>query len=65
MLLEFTPQIYPLIAENPIAWATLATRIRSAPIFQEAAVHVIGKWSLLEETERASLPQKARELWMP
>ncbi|KAL4736339.1 hypothetical protein BDV11DRAFT_207709 [Aspergillus similis] len=61
-LLGFDQQLYQLIAQDPIAWVELAVRIQSALIFQESMVHLIGKWSLIEESARELLPQNIRTL---
>ncbi|RDW72459.1 uncharacterized protein DSM5745_07631 [Aspergillus mulundensis] len=61
-LLGFDQQLYRLIAQDPISWVKLAVRMQSAPIFQESMVHLIGKWGLLEERDRETLPKSIRTL---
>ncbi|KAI9372566.1 hypothetical protein BJX61DRAFT_542586 [Aspergillus egyptiacus] len=61
-LLGFDQQLYRLISEDPVSWVKLAVRIQSAPIFQESMVHLVGKWGLLEDQDRDSLPKSIKDL---
>ncbi|KAL4872455.1 hypothetical protein BDV12DRAFT_162231 [Aspergillus spectabilis] len=61
-LFGFDQQLYQLIAQDPASWVKLAVRIQSAPIFQESMIHLVGKWGLIEEKERESLPKTIRDL---
>ncbi|KAE8419332.1 hypothetical protein BDV36DRAFT_294377 [Aspergillus pseudocaelatus] len=47
-LRELGPHFYALTAEDPINWIKLGTYMRSALIFKEAAIHVIGNWNALQ-----------------
>ncbi|KAL3473923.1 hypothetical protein BJX99DRAFT_260903 [Aspergillus californicus] len=61
-LLSFGQQLYRLIAQDPCFWVKLAVRIRSTSMFKEAMVHLVGKWGLLDDTDRESLPKDIRSL---
>ncbi|KAF7587980.1 hypothetical protein BBP40_006456 [Aspergillus hancockii] len=54
-------RFYSLVAEDPINWIKLGTYMRSAPIFKEAAIHVIGNWNALED-DLDYLPSAVHEL---
>ncbi|KAL2849219.1 hypothetical protein BJY01DRAFT_146823 [Aspergillus pseudoustus] len=55
-------QINRLIAQDPVSWVKLAVYIQSGPIFQESMIHLVGKWGLLEEKDRDSLPIGIRSI---
>ncbi|KAK6831767.1 hypothetical protein RU639_002726 [Aspergillus parasiticus] len=55
------PHFYALIAEDPINWIKLGTYMRSALIFKEAAIHIIGNWNALED-DLDYLPSVVHEL---
>ncbi|KAL4920871.1 hypothetical protein BDW62DRAFT_175457 [Aspergillus aurantiobrunneus] len=61
-LLGFDQQLYRLISQDPVSWIKLSVRIQSALIFRESTIHLVGKWGLLDETDRESLPKKIRTL---
>ncbi|OGM41443.1 hypothetical protein ABOM_010090 [Aspergillus bombycis] len=60
-LQELGPHVYALIAEDPINWIKLGTYMRSALIFKEAAIHIIGNWNALED-DLDYLPSVVHEL---
>ncbi|KAL4904501.1 hypothetical protein BDW74DRAFT_168161 [Aspergillus multicolor] len=62
VLLGLDQQLYRLIAQDPISWVKLAVRMQSGPIFHESMVHLLGKWGLLQERDRESLPRSIRTL---
>ncbi|KAE8377211.1 hypothetical protein BDV26DRAFT_218383 [Aspergillus bertholletiae] len=62
-LQELGPHFYALIADDPINWIKLGLYVRSALIFKEAAIHVIGNWNALqEEKDLDYLPSVVHEL---
>jgi hypothetical protein len=54
-------RFYALIAEDPVNWIKLGTYMRSALIFKEAAVHIIGNWNTLDD-DLDYLPSAVHEL---
>ncbi|KAL2822202.1 hypothetical protein BDW59DRAFT_173997 [Aspergillus cavernicola] len=61
-LLGFDQQLYHLISQDPVSWVKLAVCIRSAPIFQESMIHLVGKWGLLEGKDHDTLAKNIRDL---
>ena len=61
-LLAFDQTLYQLISQDPVSWIKLAVSIQSGSVFQESMIHIVGKWGLLEEKERDSLPKSVRSL---
>ena len=47
--------LFRSIAANAIAWADLASRVRSPTIFKEALIHLIGQWNRLSQADRDTL----------
>ncbi|OAP57108.1 hypothetical protein AYL99_09221 [Fonsecaea erecta] len=62
--------LWTSILGNPHVWIELGRRVRSPAIFSEAAIHLIGQWATISDTEknrisddiRAMLERKANEL---
>ncbi|KAE8349121.1 hypothetical protein BDV28DRAFT_152187 [Aspergillus coremiiformis] len=48
-LRDLGPHLYALIADDPISWIKLGTYMRSALIFKEAAIHIVGNWNALAD----------------
>lgn len=61
-LLTFDQTLYKLISQDPVSWVKLAVCIQSGSVFKESMIHLVGKWGLLEEKERKSLPKSVRTL---
>jgi hypothetical protein len=63
--------LYRAVLANPISWGNLAIRIQSPSIFNDAVIHVVGRWNSLKKKEKRSMnpqfraicEQKAAELY--
>lgn len=63
--------LYRAILADPLAWGNLAIRIKSPAVFNDAVIHMVGKWNTLEKSTkrqmhahfRAICEQKADELY--
>ncbi|OOF94737.1 hypothetical protein ASPCADRAFT_148613, partial [Aspergillus carbonarius ITEM 5010] len=55
-------ELYHCIANDPINWNKLGMRIQSTLIFQESAIHLVGRWNSLTDDGFKSLPECTREL---
>lgn len=63
--------LYRAVLANPICWGNLALRVESPSIFNDAVIHLVGKWNSLKKTEKQSMhphiraicEQKAAELY--
>ncbi|KAB8233127.1 uncharacterized protein BDW43DRAFT_94725 [Aspergillus alliaceus] len=60
-LQDLGSHFYALIADDPINWMKLGTYMRSALIFKEAAIHIIGNWNALGD-DLDYLPSVVHEL---
>jgi hypothetical protein len=54
--------LFRSIAARPAAWVDLAVRARSATVFVEAIIHLVGKWNGLEASTKLMLDKQVREL---
>ena len=61
-LLQQDEGLWSSIATNPIAWAELACRCHSQAIFKESICHIVGKWLMLSDEEKADLSEDIRTL---
>ncbi|KAL2812373.1 hypothetical protein BJX63DRAFT_432638 [Aspergillus granulosus] len=55
-------QICRLITQDPVSWVKLAVHIQCGSVFQESMIHLVGKWGLLGEKDRNSLPVSIRDI---
>ena len=62
VLLQFDKRLWAAIAYRPAYWANFAAKIQSAVLFKDAMVHLVGKWRLLEDDERAKLSEPIRKV---
>lgn len=61
-LLQQDEGLWSSIGKNPIAWAELACRCHSQAIFKESICHIVGRWLMLSEEEKAELSPDIRSL---
>ena len=54
--------LFHAIAMYPASWASLGKRMRSAAIYQESLIHIVGRWNSLSSTAIASLEPYTRDL---
>ena len=47
--------LFKSIANNPVAWANFAMRIKSPTIMKDCLIHLVGKWRMLSEREHSEL----------
>ena len=62
VLLQCDKRLWAAIAYRPAYWANFAAKIQSAVIFKDAMVHLVGKWALLEDEERARLTEPIKKV---
>ncbi|PYH98693.1 hypothetical protein BO71DRAFT_315861, partial [Aspergillus ellipticus CBS 707.79] len=63
-LLGYDQELFHRIANDPIGWVKLGTRIRSVDIFHESIVHMVGRWNCLTEEGYRAMPEYIRGLCM-
>ncbi|PWY90846.1 hypothetical protein BO70DRAFT_284088, partial [Aspergillus heteromorphus CBS 117.55] len=61
-LVGFDQELYHRISTDPVAWVNLAVRIHSGTIFQEAIIHLVGRWNSLTECGFRALPESVRRV---
>ncbi|KKA29789.1 hypothetical protein TD95_003507 [Thielaviopsis punctulata] len=61
-LLQFQGRLWQQIAKYPISYLRLAYMARSKVIFQEALIHVVGKWPAGERSLRSDMPSSVMEI---
>ena len=44
-LLNFNQMTFHSIVTNPVPWSNIGKRIRSSTIYQEAVIHLVGRWN--------------------
>ncbi|KAF2843216.1 hypothetical protein M501DRAFT_1028033 [Patellaria atrata CBS 101060] len=49
--------LYRSIADKPIPWLLLSTRIKSDVIFKESMIHIVGQWNMLDADEKLAMPE--------
>lgn len=59
-LLAAEQMLWRSVAGAPLEWVGLATRLRSVPVFREAALHVIGGWNEWTAEEKEGLGPRVR-----
>ncbi|KAF4542656.1 uncharacterized protein LTHEOB_7386 [Lasiodiplodia theobromae] len=63
-LLGAEQTLWQSVCAAPLSWIEVGARLRSLPIWREAALHVVGGWATGEwsEQEKGELPAEVREL---
>lgn len=61
-LLQQDEGLWSSISINPGAWAELACRCHSQAIFKESVCHIVGKWLMISEEDKADLSEDIRVL---
>jgi hypothetical protein len=54
-LLSQGQNLYRAVSANPVAWANMSIRVRSAALVQETIIHLVGLWNSLDDREKSSL----------
>lgn len=54
--------LFRSVAGNPLAWIQLAVRVQSQVVFKEAVIHMVGKWNMMSDGEKATLDPAVKEV---
>jgi hypothetical protein len=52
--------LYQSILASPIQWGNLALRVHSPTIFNDAVIHLVGKWNALVKTDKKDMDPRLR-----
>ncbi|KAK5554693.1 hypothetical protein LTR46_007419 [Exophiala xenobiotica] len=52
--------LWTSIMGNPVVWIELGRRVRSPAIYREAAIHLIGQWSVIKDEDKERIGEDIR-----
>lgn len=63
-MLQYGGDIYKAVLQDPPRWLLLSIHLKSAPIFKEAIIHIVGKWPYWDwkSVQYNELPITTRDL---
>ena len=54
--------LWTSILGNPHVWIELGRRVRSPAIYSEAAIHLVGQWSMISDHEKSRISEDIRNI---